>query len=102
MKTAKFLFAWTRIVEVMLCATIFLVLVSGCASIEIISSAGVSLEELEAQALTTGNWSKVERKEARMRQEQEHAAQVQYCVDHGQRLVCEGISRRYLDCFCAR
>lgn len=37
-----------------------------------------------------------------VRQEQEHAAQVQYYVDRGQRLVCEGISRRYFDCFCAR
>jgi len=101
MKTAKFLIDSTPIVGVILCATTFLILGSGCAGFEIISSEGVSVEELEAEALITGNWNKVESKEAQERKKQEHSAQVQSCIDRGKRLVCEGASRRYRDCFCA-
>ena len=101
MKTARFLIASTPMLGVILCVTTFPVLGSGCTGFEIISSKGVSLEELEAEALITGNWNKVESKEAKKRKEQEHAAQVQTCIDRGKRLVCEGALRRYADCFCA-
>lgn len=101
METAKSPFGGIPLVGIIQCAAIFLVLVSGCAGLQVLSSTGVGLEELEAEALTTGNWSKVESREARKRQEQEHAARVQYCADSGKTLVCEGISRRYLDCYCA-
>jgi hypothetical protein len=52
---------------------------SGCAS--------VSLEELEAEAIITGDWAAVESRERALARRDDHDARVEFCRDQDKLLV---------------
>jgi hypothetical protein len=61
-----------------------------------------TLEELEDEAMLTGDWSKVEAREKRLKYEQEYRAAEQYCKEQNKLLIClhRGGPARIKDCGC--
>ncbi len=63
------------------------ILLSGCGTI-------TTLEELEAEALVTGDWTQVERREDKLKYEAAMVAKSADCDDKGTVMVCEERFRR--------
>lgn len=77
-------------------ALLFLIL-AGCASTR------PTLEELEDEALHTGDWSEVEKREGQILHEKRRQQMTEACRQQGALLVCAAdVGRDLRDCSCVR
>jgi len=67
-------------ISILVCLVVILMFVGGCAS--------TTLEELEAEALQTGDWTEVERREARINFKRALADAAAYCNELDLVMMC--------------